>query len=164
MKTFKIFFPVLLLMTFSFTVSAQDTTEKFKVSGNCGMCKNKIEKAAKEAGATYAMWDEDSKMLEVKYNSTSTNAAKIQEKIAASGYDNVGAKASDEAYNKLHGCCKYERSEASTASCCNGDTCTKEECKTCCVDGKCTKSMDCCSDGKCTMHEKKKSKKTKSKA
>lgn len=83
-------------------------TETFNVSGNCGMCKSNIEKAAKSAGASYADWNEDSKKLTVKY-AKNTTTAKIQQKIAEAGYDNAGAKASEEAYNKLHGCCQYER-------------------------------------------------------
>ncbi len=150
MKTFKLILSAIFFLAFSYTVTAQEKTEKFKVSGNCGMCKNKIEKAAKAAGATYALWDEDSKELEVKFESSSTNAAKIQQKIAETGYDNAGFKATNEAYDKLHGCCKYDRETATAAaSCCEGGKCTKEECKTCCADGKCTKGMECCADGKC---------------
>jgi cell division septal protein FtsQ len=41
-------------------------TEKIKVWGNCEMCKAKIEKAAKAAGASYALWNEEAKILTVK--------------------------------------------------------------------------------------------------
>ena len=51
------------------------------------MCKKKIETAAKDAGATYALWNEESKELTVKYKSTSTNTAKIEKQIADVGYD-----------------------------------------------------------------------------
>jgi periplasmic mercuric ion binding protein len=179
MKTLKIALSALLFTCLTLTVSAQDKSEKFKVSGNCGMCKNKIEKAAKAAGATYASWDEDTKQLEVKYSSKSTNSAKILGKIAETGYDNEGAKATDEAYNKLHGCCKYDRSDVASddASCCEGGKCTHEksaDCcadgkcvnadKGCCVDGKCTKATDCCKDGKCSKHDSKKAKRSSAKA
>lgn len=179
MKTFKIALTALLFTCLTLSVSAQEKTEKYKVSGNCGMCKNKIEKAAKAAGATYANWDEDTKQLEVKYASNTTNSAKILEKVAETGYDNEGAKATDEAYDKLHGCCKYERATASSdeASCCDGGKCTHEDAKSCCVDGKCVNAdKGCCVDGKCTKagddcceggkckHDKKKSKKSKAKA
>ena len=50
-------------------------TENLKVSGECGMCKKKIEKAAKEGGASYALWDVDTKILTIKYNSATTNTA-----------------------------------------------------------------------------------------
>ena len=88
---------------------AQAKTETLKVSGECGTCKKKIETAAKKAGATYASWNVDSKELTVKYNSTSTNSAKIQKTIADAGYDTQDFKASDKAYNKLDDCCQYER-------------------------------------------------------
>ena len=91
------------LTTASFAQTSKK--ESFKVDGACGMCKKKIEKAAKDAGATYALWNTDSKMLVVKYNSSSSNTAKIQQKIAGVGYDTPKFKATDEAYNSLHECC-----------------------------------------------------------
>lgn len=149
MKTFSLSFLSVIFLLIAQSGFAQTKTEKFPVSGECGMCKNKIEGAAKSAGATYALWDEVSKELTVKYNSTSSNTAKIQQSIAGSGYDTPEYKATDAAYEKLHACCKYERTANST-SCCDGTTCTKEACKTCCKDGKCTTGADCCKDGKCS--------------
>ena len=153
MKTFQIFSFIALLMI-SATSFAQSKSETIPVSGNCGMCKSKIEKAAKTAGAADAKWDVDAKTLTVKYNSSTTNAAKIQTAVAAVGYDTRDVKATDEAYNKLHGCCKYDRTAVT------GDDAKMD----CCKDGKCTKpghdgtdcckktegQMDCCKDGKCT--------------
>jgi hypothetical protein len=156
MKTFKIFSTVLISCCLTAVTFAQKSiTEILKVSGNCGMCKTKIEKAAKEAGASYAVWDVDSKMLTVKYNSQSTNTAKIQQSVAGAGYDTPDFKATDEAYDKLNGCCKYERVKTDVTSsamdCCKDGKCTKEghEGKDCCKkDG--APAMDCCKDGKCT--------------
>lgn len=150
MKTLKLFLLTFLSILLTQLVNAQKKAATFKVAGECGMCKKKIETAAKSAGATYAVWNETSKVLSVKYNSQSVTEAKIQENIAAVGYDTPSYKASDEAYNKLHDCCKYER-VGEKKSCCTGATCTKEECKTCCADGKCTTAMDCCKDGKCSQ-------------
>lgn len=93
---------------------AQTKSETLKVSGECGSCKKKIETAAKKAGATYAVWNVDSKELTIKYNSTSTNSAKIQKAIADVGYDTPDFKATDEAYNKLDGCCQYERTSTTS--------------------------------------------------
>jgi len=142
MKSLKIFSLATALMFFSVSVMAQETTETFKVSGNCGMCKTKIEKAAKEAGAKEASWDKDTKQLTVTYKAKSTNAAKIQQKIAEVGYDNVGFKATNEAYDKLHGCCKYER-EPQVMEPNSGEK------MDCCKDGKCSKEghdgKECCS-------------------
>ena len=135
MKAFKLLIISTICFGLSQSVTAQNTQDKFKVAGECGMCKNKIEAAAKSAGATNATWNVDSKELVVKYNSTSSNAAKIQKSIAAVGYDTPKYKATDEAYENLHECCKYDR----TAALGN-----------CCKDGKCEKNGDCCKDGNCT--------------
>lgn len=86
--------------------------EKINVSGNCGSCKKKIEKAATAAGASFASWDKTTKVLEVKFNADKTSNKKIQEKIAAAGYDTQDIKASDDAYSKLDECCRYDRSGA----------------------------------------------------
>ncbi len=151
MKTFKIFSIIALCIAFSTTSFAQSKTDTISVSGNCGMCKNNIEKAAKKAGAASADWNTESKILTVKYNSSSTNAAKIQQSIASVGYDTRDFKAADEAYDKLHSCCKYERvkkdlsagaeGQPSASVQKKGDCCSKEgegktakegEAKSCC--------------------------------
>ena len=147
MKTLRIFSFVALLLAFSSVANAQNKTETFKVSGNCGMCKSKIEKAAKDAGAKEASWDADSKILTITYISSSTNTAKIQEKIASVGYDNAGAIASNESYNKLHACCKYERAAGTNEA--KDDCCKKAGEKMDCSK-KVGAKMDCCKDGKCT--------------
>lgn len=154
MKTLKLFLLSTAFVLFSQSGFAQVKSETLKVAGECGMCKKKIETAAKSAGATYAVWNEDSKELKVKFDNKSSNAAKIQESIAAVGYDTELYKATDEAYNNLHSCCKYERATVAGASCCADGKCTKEECKTCCKDGVCTKDMDCCKSNQCADHAK----------
>src|SRR5690349_7521601 len=93
---------------------AQEKTETLKVSGECGTCKKKIESAAKKAGASYAVWNVDSKELVIKYNNTSSNSAKIQKAVADAGYDTPDFKASEDAYNKLDGCCQYDRTTDKT--------------------------------------------------
>ena len=150
MKTLKLFSILLLGISLATTSFAETSkTEKIKVSGECGMCKKKIETAAKTAGASFAEWNKDTKVLTVKYSTNSTNAAKIQEAIAGKGYDTPAVKATEEAYNSLDDCCKYERetginagekTSKSEASCAGMDCCKK--------DG--SAKMDCCKDGKCT--------------
>ena len=155
MKTFKFFLLSTLFIVLAQAGFAQEKTEKIKVSGECGMCKSKIEKAAKSAGATYALWDVNAKELTVKYNSTSANSAKIQQSVAAAGYDTEKVKATDEAYNKLHSCCQYERTAAPavTESCCTADGTCKHADQACCKDGKCNKDMACCKDGVCAKED-----------
>jgi len=86
--------------------------EIIPVWGECGMCRNKIEKAAKTAGAETASWNEDSKQLSVSYFNNKTNAAKIQQAVAAAGYDTKDICAPQAAYDKLPGCCHYERKKS----------------------------------------------------
>ncbi len=121
-------------------------SDTIKVWGNCGMCKTTIEKSAKAAGAKTAVWNEDSKDLIVSYAAAKTSSNKIQEAVANAGYDTQDLTAPVEVYNKLHGCCQYERKEAvASAACCKdtacgtaGDTCKG---KACCKDEACAKKM-----------------------
>ncbi len=155
MKSFKISMFSFVFLAFSTMAIAQDKTEKIMVSGECGMCKSKIEKAAKDAGATTADWSAETKELTVSYASNSTNTAKIEKAVAAVGYDTKNVKASDDAYNKLHDCCKYERTSANEAKadCCKDGQCDKCKDGQCekCKEGKCDKGMDC-KAGKCEHH------------
>ena len=129
---------------FSYNAMAQSKAETVAVAGACGMCKSKIEKAAKAAGATYALWNVDSKKLAVKYNTATANAAKIQQHIATAGYDTPTAKATDSAYNSLHECCKYELM-ATAESCCSNAACTDKDC---CAGAVCEKDAACCTQEK----------------
>lgn len=174
MKTLKIFSLLSLSIALSIASFAQEKSETIPVSGNCGMCESKIEKAAKEAGASSAEWSSETKILTVKYNSSTTNAAKIQQAIAKAGYDTRDVKASDEAYKKLHACCQYERTAVKETKHQCSDKCSMKDgkctdmkaCKDkgCCKDDGTGKStgccaqdgdsgkMDCCKNGKCEKH------------
>ncbi len=102
---------LMVLMTaamISVVAHAQSVKEQIKVSGNCGMCAGKIEKAAKDAGAKKAHWDKDTKILSVTYNAGKTSNDAIQKKVADAGYDTEKYTADMEVYNKLHSCCQYE--------------------------------------------------------
>ena len=147
MKTQSILLSVLFsffsVITIAQTKSTALKSEEIKVWGNCGMCKSTIEKAAKAGGASTAIWNEDTKILKVKYAAAKTNGNKIQQKIADAGYDTKDLTAKDEAYNNLHECCKYDRKEA---------TAVKHD-KDCCSDKNCSASKDCCTD-KCAKDAK----------
>jgi len=111
MKTVKLFFAALLLAVISSNTYAQSATktETIKVWGQCGMCKARIEKAAKVDGVTKAEWSDETKMLSLVYNPSKVTSDDIQKKIAAVGHDTEKFKADDKAYSKLPGCCKYDR-------------------------------------------------------
>lgn len=87
---------------------AQEKTETVKVYGECGMCKKRIEKAAMAAGATTAVWNEETKMLSFTVPA-GVAPRSIEKKIAAAGHDTKNETADDAVYNKLPGCCKYDR-------------------------------------------------------
>lgn len=112
MKT-KVLSFVAMFVLGTFTVFAGEITEKFKVKGNCGMCEKRIEKAASSVeGVQSADWNKESKMIEVKFDDAKTSTGKIEMAIAKAGHDTPHHKAKDEVYDKLPGCCKYDRSEA----------------------------------------------------
>ena len=94
---------------------AQQTTKEFKVFGNCGMCKTRIEKAAKTVtGVESAVWDKETKMIQVTMVEQ-INVADIASAIEAVGHDTEFNKASQTAYDGLPSCCKYDRKDSSEA-------------------------------------------------
>jgi len=111
MKPFVIF----CFVAFSFFSFAQEKSTKsdkasFEVLGNCGMCKDRIEKAAISVkGVKYASWDIQSGQLQLIYNGLKTNVDSIEKQIAASGHDTDHHKAVVEIYDQLPACCQYVR-------------------------------------------------------
>jgi len=84
--------------------------ETFPVSGNCDMCKERIENAAKSVnGVISAEWEMTDKMLKIGFISSSTSLETIQMAIAAAGHDNGKFRAPDEVYSKLPECCLYRK-------------------------------------------------------
>lgn len=64
----------------SVSVIAQEKTDSFKVYGNCGMCKKRIEKTAKGDGVSAASWDTETKMLTITYDAAKVSNDSIQKK------------------------------------------------------------------------------------
>jgi copper chaperone CopZ len=105
---------VMLFCAVNITFSA-DKAETIKVSGNCGSCKKRIEKAVKEVqGVQSATWDKNTKMLAVKFDDSKTNVKSIQDKIISVGHDIESTKAADATYASLPKCCKYREAGAKT--------------------------------------------------
>ena len=114
MKIQPFFFLILsFFFTCSFDASAliiKTETATFKVFGNCGMCKERIEGALKKnINIHKADWNEDTKMISVSYDPQMISLTEIHNIIASVGYDTEKVKGNDAAYKKLHGCCQYER-------------------------------------------------------
>lgn len=108
MKQIIIAICVMIGISFTTSATAQTTTETIKVSGNCGMCEKKIEKAATDAGAETAEWNRKTKKLTVKYDQSKTSNDAIQRKVADVGYDTEKYTADEEVYKGLHECCQYD--------------------------------------------------------
>ncbi len=88
-------------------VASTETT--FGVRGNCGMCKNTIETAAKNLeGVNMAEWDKVRKEIKVSFDHTKVSEDDIHKAIATSGYDTDKVMGNDSAYKNLPGCCKYD--------------------------------------------------------
>ncbi|MBW8362409.1 MAG: TonB-dependent receptor [Kaistella sp.] len=96
--------------TTSEILNPSKTENRFFVKGNCGMCKTRIEKAAKDAGAVSANWDAETQTVILDFSPEKTSADAILKKIAEVGHDNEKYKATDEIYKNLPGCCLYDRS------------------------------------------------------
>ena len=112
MKT-KILSLVIVSLIGTVAVFAANKSEKIDVKGNCGMCKTRIENVAKGVdGVSKAEWNQETKQLSLAFDDAKTNLQKIETAIAKVGHDTPLVKASDESYNALPSCCKYERSDA----------------------------------------------------
>ncbi|WP_394906818.1 heavy-metal-associated domain-containing protein [uncultured Mesonia sp.] len=82
------------------------------VDGVCGMCKERIEKASiKTKGVKSAIWNVETHELKLIYNAKKADLGEVKQNILAVGHDVNDLKASDEAYNSVHACCRY-RDEA----------------------------------------------------
>ncbi len=97
----------LLTATISF---AQEKNKKMtmEVDGKCEMCKARIEKAALGCkGVKYASWDIPSHQLSLIIDERKTDPMKIKTALVGVGHDTKELKATDEAYEGVHPCCKY---------------------------------------------------------
>ncbi|MFD2529417.1 MULTISPECIES: heavy-metal-associated domain-containing protein [Polaribacter] len=108
------------LFLIGFSVQAQDVKKvkkknakvSFTVDGICGMCKKRIETAAlKTKGVKFAIWDVKTHQINVILDERKTPVDTLKQNIANVGHDIKGFKATDEAYNSVHPCCKYRDSK-----------------------------------------------------
>jgi Cu(I)/Ag(I) efflux system membrane fusion protein len=81
---------------------------QFKVSGNCDMCRERIESSAKSVtGVLKAEWNKTDKIIKIQLDPAKTNVEAIEKAIAKAGHDTEKYKASDETYKLLPECCLY---------------------------------------------------------
>jgi len=106
-NTFFLFAIIISITTF---LSAQENTVReaeFKVFGNCGQCKTRIEKVLKIKEVKSAKWNKQTKMLSVAYLSPAITVDSLQQRVASVGHDTEKFRAPDTVYSKLPGCCLY---------------------------------------------------------
>ncbi|WP_400077024.1 heavy-metal-associated domain-containing protein [Winogradskyella sp. R77965] len=104
-KIILIFTVLLATATFAQNKNAKASME---VDGVCGMCKERIEKAAiRTKGVKSAVWNVDTHELKLIYDERKTDLKTISKKIASVGHDTKAIKATEEQYQSVHPCCKY---------------------------------------------------------
>lgn len=105
---------IIAVLFFGMTAFAQNKNAKasLEVDGVCMMCKERIEKAAiKTKGVKSAIWNVKTHELKLIFDERKTDLKIIQAKVASVGHDTKEIRATDEAYNAIHPCCKYRDEE-----------------------------------------------------
>lgn len=101
------------LPTFGSEESKKEATPgeaEFTVLGMCGMCKDRIERAAYSVrGVRFAQWDQEEQLLSVRYRPNRTNQEEIERAVAKVGHDTENFLTDEETYKNLHHCCVYPR-------------------------------------------------------
>lgn len=108
----QVVFAAILFTLFSFAKDGGKKRATIKVYGKCGMCENRIESTLKNTeGVLWADWEIETQELTVKYDPDTITLDEIKHKVAEVGHDTEDIRATEEAYESLHACCKYERPE-----------------------------------------------------
>ncbi len=105
---------IIALVLIGTTTYAQNKNQRasMEVDGVCMMCKKRIEKACLTSkGVKSAVWNVKTHELKLVYDARKTDLQAIRTTIANVGHDTKELKASDEAYAKVHPCCKYRDEE-----------------------------------------------------
>jgi len=98
------------IMTLSVNAQNKNAKHELHVKGNCGQCKERIEKAAYSAkGVKTAQWNADSETLNIILNESKGSVESVEDAIVAVGHDANDKKATEKAYSVLPSCCLYDR-------------------------------------------------------
>lgn len=98
----------ILLSCLNTSLLAQENTFSLFVDGICGMCEERIEKAALQVdGVTAAAWEVDTRMLSITTDNPQFDEEQIHWAVTEAGHDTKKYFAPDQAYENLHACCKY---------------------------------------------------------
>ena len=108
----------LALLLITMIATAKVITTSFTVKGQCGECKENIEKALDVKGISFAEWDVKTKVLTVRYNDSKITEDEIHTIISKLGYSTDKMEADKEAESKLSKCCQPP-AKAKAKSCCS---------------------------------------------
>ncbi len=91
-------------------IGQTEKRENFKVAGKCDLSKLHIENAAKSIiGVSNAVWDKESQILEIRYDTTKVQIHKVHKAIAKAGHDTRMYRARKNKYEELLVGCRYKR-------------------------------------------------------
>jgi cation transport ATPase len=108
----------MMILVVTLSTQAQDKKNKnakytIEVNGNCEQCQQRIQKAAFSVkGVKTASWSIETHQLDLTLNEEKNGIAEVKKAIAKVGHDTEEVKATQEDYDNLHSCCKYERVES----------------------------------------------------
>ncbi len=105
---------ILLVTIAGFSAQAQTVNKNakytFEVNGNCEQCQKRIQKAALSvSGVKSAVWNIETHQLSLILNEEKCKVSDVKKAVAKVGHDAADVKATDDAYDNLHSCCKYDR-------------------------------------------------------
>jgi len=105
----------MMLLFVAVSTQAQEKKNKnakyeFEVNGNCEQCQKRIQKAALSvSGVKSAEWHIDDHMLHLIINEEKCTVLDVKKAVAKAGHDTDEVKATVDVYDKLPGCCQYDR-------------------------------------------------------
>lgn len=108
---FIIIMGVVLPMQSTAQIFGKKAEARFQVEGVCGMCKDRIENAVDLKGVKFAEWNKETSELFIVYKPKHISLEQIHQTLADAGHDTEMMKATNEAYNKVNGCCRYRELE-----------------------------------------------------
>ena len=108
-RIYKGLITLFFISMYAVSFAQQERTITFEVAGNCAICKQRIEKAAKINGVSQAIWNMQDGLATVVFNPDITSDTNIKQAIANAGHDTDEVRAEQEVYENLHECCLYDR-------------------------------------------------------
>ena len=97
---------IITLLLSNVIAFGKSVVKEIIVEGQCGECKERIEKALDKPGISFATWDVKTKVLTVRYNDKKFAEDDIHKIISELGYATNKLEANIVSEKKLPGCCQ----------------------------------------------------------